>query len=543
MILVSGKDLKKDFGIREIFKDVNFEIHDNERIGLVGENGVGKSTLLKILTKEDTPSSGSITFARDMKIGYLEQQPKYDGMTVKEVIYSSFKELNDISKRMREIENDMSSCEDMDRLNRLVEIYSTLTEKYELLGGYDQETKYNTVITGLNFSEEFCNQQFETLSGGQKTKVLLAKTLLINPDLLLLDEPTNYLDIDALNWLEQYLNSYKGSVVVVSHDRYFLDNCVNNIYELTPIGIEEYQGNYSDYVVEKQRRFEERTKDYEDQQKRIKKMDEQIKWMKSTGSNVLKSKAHQIEHRLEKMDKIDKPKIFTRKMKLSLEGNTGSKKIIDFNNIAQGFDDILFSGVTGSVFANDSIGIVGHNGVGKTTLIRTLLGELPALDGDVKIGDTIKVGYLDQESKFEDDSKSILDVYCASTNTGQGQARNELAKLLFTQDEVFKQVSLLSGGEKKRLKLAILIKNNPNLLVLDEPTNHLDLTSREELEKTLIDYKGTMLFVSHDRYFLNKIANKIWELTPDGIEEINGNYDDYINKNKQAGDKKLTKKL
>ena len=543
MILVSGKDLKKDFGIREIFKDVNFEIHDNERIGLVGENGVGKSTLLKILTKEDTPSSGSITFARDMKIGYLEQQPKYDGMTVKEVIYSSFKELNDISKRMREIENDMSSCEDMDRLNRLVEIYSTLTEKYELLGGYDQETKYNTVITGLNFSEEFCNQQFETLSGGQKTKVLLAKTLLINPDLLLLDEPTNYLDIDALNWLEQYLNSYKGSVVVVSHDRYFLDNCVNNIYELTPIGIEEYQGNYSDYVVEKQRRFEERTKDYEDQQKRIKKMDEQIKWMKSTGSNVLKSKAHQIEHRLEKMDKIDKPKIFTRKMKLSLEGNTGSKKIIDFNNIAQGFDDILFSGVTGSVFANDSIGIVGHNGVGKTTLIRTLLGELPPLDGEVKIGDTIKVGYLDQESKFEDDSKSILDVYCASTNTGQGQARNELAKLLFTQDEVFKQVSLLSGGEKKRLKLAILIKNNPNLLVLDEPTNHLDLTSREELEKTLIDYKGTMLFVSHDRYFLNKIANKIWELTPDGIEEINGNYDDYINKNKQAGDKKLTKKL
>lgn len=543
MILVSGKDLKKDFGIREIFKDVNFEIHDNERIGLVGENGVGKSTLLKILTKEDTPSSGSIAFARDMKIGYLEQQPKYDGMTVKEVIYSSFKELNDISKRMREIENDMSSCEDMDRLNRLVEIYSTLTEKYELLGGYDQETKYNTVITGLNFSEEFCNQQFETLSGGQKTKVLLAKTLLINPDLLLLDEPTNYLDIDALNWLEQYLNSYKGSVVVVSHDRYFLDNCVNNIYELTPIGIEEYQGNYSDYVVEKQRRFEERTKDYEDQQKRIKKMDEQIKWMKSTGSNVLKSKAHQIEHRLEKMDKIDKPKIFTRKMKLSLEGNTGSKKIIDFNNIAQGFDDILFSGVTGSVFANDSIGIVGHNGVGKTTLIRTLLGELPPLDGEVKIGDTIKVGYLDQESKFEDDSKSILDVYCASTNTGQGQARNELAKLLFTQDEVFKQVSLLSGGEKKRLKLAILIKNNPNLLVLDEPTNHLDLTSREELEKTLIDYKGTMLFVSHDRYFLNKIANKIWELTPDGIEEINGNYDDYINKNKQAGDKKLTKKL
>lgn len=534
MILISGNNLEKEFGAKKLFKNVNFEFHDNQKIGLVGNNGVGKSTLFKMITGEETIEKGTINYSHNLKIGYLEQQPKYDNMVVKDVLMSVFDEQIKTAKKMREIEEKMSNCTDENELNKLIELYSKVTEKFELIGGYDCEIKYNTIVTGLNFSEEFCNMPFENLSGGQKTKVLLGKVLLMEPNILFLDEPTNYLDIESLNWLEQYLNSFKGSVVVISHDRYFLDNCVNKIFELTPDEMNEYNGNYTDYVIQKDKIIQDRTKDYENQQKRLKKMDEQIKWMQSTGSNVLKAKAHQIEHKLEKIEKIEKPKIFTRKMKLNLDGKSFSKKIVEFENLCQGYNDILFENVSGEVIANDSIGIVGKNGCGKTTLIKTILGEIEPIDGIVKIGDSVKVGYLDQESQFSNDEKTILDVYCEETGIGQSQARNELAKLTFFQNDVFKKVSVLSGGEKKKLKLAILIKKQPNLLVLDEPTNHLDLLSREQLENSLIDYQGTMLFISHDRYFLNKLSNKIWELTPNGINQVLGNYDDYLKeKNKE----------
>lgn len=529
MILISGNNLQKEFGAKKLFENINFEFHDNQKIGLVGNNGVGKTTFFKMLTGEETTEKGTINYSHNLKIGYLEQQPKYENMAVKDVLMSVFSEQSKTASKMREVEDRMANCSDNDELNRLIELYSKLTEKFELIGGYDCDIKYNTIVSGLNFSDEFCNMNFEDLSGGQKTKVLLAKVLLLEPNILFLDEPTNYLDIDSLNWLEQYLKDFKGSFVVISHDRYFLDNCVNKIFELTPESMNEYNGNYSDYVIQKEKIIQDKTKDYEDQQKRLKKMDEQIKWMQSTGSNVLKAKAHQIEHKLEKIEKIEKPKIFTRKMKLNLEGKSFSKKIIEFENLCQGYNDILFENVSGEVIANDSIGIVGKNGCGKTTLIKTILGEITPIDGSVKIGDSIKVGYLDQESKFENEDNTILDVYCNETGIGQSQARNELAKLMFVQNDVFKRISVLSGGEKKRLKLAILIKKQPNLLVLDEPTNHLDLSSREQLENSLIVYQGTMIFISHDRYFLNKLSNKIWELTPIGINQVLGNYDDYLN--------------
>lgn len=511
-----------------MFEGINLEIHEHEKIGLVGLNGCGKTTLLKMLQGEETIDKGTVNISKGTRIGYLEQQPKYPNKTVKEVLLSAFKDINELSARMAIIEEKMSSCSDNKVLSDLVELYGRLCEKFESIGGYEYEIKYNMVVSGLNLTDEFCEQQFEDLSGGQKTKVLIAKMLLSEPNLLFLDEPTNYLDIESLNWLEKYLQSFKGSLIIISHDRYFLDKVVNKVWELTPTMMETYNGNYSSYVVEKQQRFAEKMKDYVDQQKEIKRMDDQVKWLKSTGSNVLKAKAHIIEHRMEKIERIDKPVIQTRKLKMNLKGSRTPKKVIEFNNLAQGFDSILFEGVTGTVLAGDSIGIVGKNGIGKTTLIKTILGELQPIDGIVNVSENIRVGYLDQESKFESESKTILEEYLNKTGLSNEKGRRELAKLGFYSDDVNKKISMLSGGEKKRLKLALLIQQEPNLLILDEPTNHLDLMSREQLESILINFEGTIISISHDRYFLNKIASKIWELTQTGIKEFFGNYDDYL---------------
>ena len=528
MILLSGFKLGKSFGANKLFEGVNFELHDTDKVGLVGLNGVGKTTLLKMLTGEETIDSGLVNTSKGVKIGYLEQQPYYPNMTVRAVLLSVYGEIENVRSKMTLLEEQMSNCTDSEKMNELIATYGKACDLFENLGGYSYEIKYNMITSGLGLSEEFCNQQFEELSGGQKTKVLIAKLLLCEPNLLFLDEPTNYLDIESLKWLETYLQEFKGALLIVSHDRYFLDKVVNAIWELTPTAIETYNGNYSNYVVERQNRFDERMKDFADQQKRLNKMEDQIKWMKSTGSNVLKAKAHQIEHKMDKIEKIDKPVLPMRKLKINLSGSRSPKKVIEFSNIAQGYDDILFTGATGSVYAGDSIGIIGKNGVGKTTLIKTILGELEPIEGKTLIGESIRIGYLDQESKFDDQSKTILEEFLLKTSLPNENGRRELAKIGFYSTDVNKRIAMLSGGEKKRLKLAILIQNNPNLLVLDEPTNHLDLMSREQLEEVLIDFAGTMIFVSHDRYFLNKVANKIWELTPTGLEEVLGNYDDYI---------------
>lgn len=528
MILISGNNLKMEYGSNKLFENINFEIQENQKIGLVGNNGVGKTTLFKIINGSEEPKNGQISISHNVKIGYLEQQPRYMNMSVKDVLLLSFSSLILLGKKMQELEEKMSSCDNENDLNKYVDLYSEVIEQYEHLGGYEYETTYNMITTGLNFTENFCEMKFEDLSGGQKTKVMLAKMLLMKPNILLLDEPTNYLDIDSLKWLEDYLQHFNGTFILISHDRYFLDKCISSVFELTSNSLETYNGNYSSYVIEKQNRFDEKMKDYIDQQKIIQKMDDQIKWMQSKGSNVLKSKAHQIEHRMEKIEKIDKPYIMTRKMKISLNNNKSAKEIVSFEGLTQGYEKNLFENVSGTIYSGDSIGIVGENGVGKTTLIKTILGELAPISGSVKISDNIKIGYLDQESKFTDENKTILDTFIYETNLGNEKARGELAKLLFFRDDVNKKIKMLSGGEKKRLKLAMLIQNSPNFIVLDEPTNHLDLSSREQLENVLIDYKGTMIFISHDRYFLNKLAGKIWVVTSEGINEINGNYDDYL---------------
>ena len=526
MEILKINGLSKSYGEKTLFKDISFVLNEKCKIGLVGKNGVGKSTLLKILSKLETADNGEIIKKSDVKIGYVEQQPNYPNMTVSEVLSLSYKEISEASNKMRELEDKMSNNEG--NLDTNMKLYGVLQEKFELLGGYDIEYKVSSILSGFNFTEEFCNKKFSELSGGQKTKVLLAKLLIESPQIILLDEPTNYLDLSSLEWLEEYIANFDGSIIVVSHDRYFLDKAVNQIIELTTTEAQVYNGNYSYYIEEKERRFSELQKDYNDQQKNIKRMREQIKWMQSTGSNVLKAKAHQIEARLEKMDKIDKPKVDNRKIRLALSGNVAAKKrILELDDVSKSFDKRLFEHVSGEIIGNDSVGIIGDNGVGKTTLLRCILEKEKPDTGTIHIGENLRVGFLDQESEFSDPEQSILDAYCLETGEDTSKARNQLAKLMFTQDDVYKKIKVLSGGEKKKLKLSILMSKNPNLLILDEPTNHLDLPSREELEEKLLDFDGSLLFVSHDRYFLNKIASKIWELQKDGLLKVDGNYDDY----------------
>ncbi len=524
MEILKINELSKSYGDKTLFKNASFVITEKSRIGLVGKNGVGKSTLLKILSNQETQDSGEIIKKPDIKIGYLEQQPNYHGMTVSEVLGLAYKNIIEVSEKMRELEEKMSENYDENDIKK----YGLLQEKFELLGGYEIEYKVSSITTGFNFDDDFCKKKFDELSGGQKTKVLLAKLLIESPKIILLDEPTNYLDLSSLEWLEEYLINFDGSVIVVSHDRYFLNRAVNEIVELTPDGVETYNGNYSYYVEEKERRFNEQQKDYNEQQKDIKRMQNQIRWMQSTGSNVLKGKAHQIEARLDKMDKLDKPKVDNRKIRLSLNGNVASKKrILEIDGAKKSFDRLLFEDVSGEIIGSDSVGIIGDNGVGKTTLLNCILGNDKLDKGTIHIGENLSIGFLDQESKFKDPEATILDAYCLETGEDVSKARSELAKLMFTKNDVYKKIKVLSGGEKKKLKLSILMAKKPTLLILDEPTNHLDLQSREELEEKLLDYDGALLFVSHDRYFLNKIASKIWELKKDGLFKVDGNYDDY----------------
>lgn len=527
MEILRVNNLSKSFGEKQLFSEVSFNLDENAKVGLIGKNGVGKSTLLKILVNQIDSDSGTIAWSKGIKVGYLEQQPQYPTETVREVVSLSFKEIVETSKKMRELEQKMSNNEGDLYLN--VSLYGALQEKFDLLNGYDFDYKIDAVLNGLKLTADFCEKKFSQLSGGEKTKVLLAKLLIESPKVILLDEPTNYLDLESLKWLEDYINKFKGAVLIISHDRYFLDKIAEQIYELNVKGIDLYNGNYTYYLTEKIKRQKEYQKDYDVQQKKIKRMQEQIRWMQSTGSNVLKAKSHQIESRIQKMDKIEKPIIDNKKIRLAMEGSTSSKKkIIELESVSKSFEKPLFKNISGLVRGCDNVGIIGENGVGKTTLLNIFLGNEIVDSGYIKMGENINIGYLDQESKFLDENQSVLDFYCKETSKTTYQARSELAKMLFLKDDVFKKISSLSGGERKKLKLSVLLANKPTLLVLDEPTNHLDLPSREELEAKLLDFKGSIIFVSHDRYFLNKIANKIWCLRPEGLIQVDGNYDDYF---------------
>lgn len=537
MVIFKANNLKKSYGADVIFDNVSFDLKEGEVVGLLGRNGTGKSTLLKILKGLETPDSGNIQFFKKCSMGYLEQIPEYPNMTVQDVLYLPFEKVMSIEKDMRAIEGLLATSLNENDMNKLLEKYGRLQEAFDKNNGYSISSKVEKIKNGLNITEDLSNSIFDKCSGGEKTRVLVAKMLLEEPEILLLDEPTNNLDIKTLEWLEDYIKQYKGSVLVVSHDRYFLDHVIGRVLELDTDGIEEYDGNYSKYIQDKEQRFLERYKAYENNQYITHRMEMQVRRLKSMNSQILRGVANKIENRLNKMEKIDKPIFEKKSMRMNeFSGSRSGATLLEAVGIAKSFEQKeLFSDIDLTIEKGDRIGIIGENGSGKTTLLKILLGQEMPDDGIIEISSTAKIGYLTQDTSFEDEEKTILETFIQSfDNMNQGEARNKLASMLFTSDDVYKKIKVLSGGEKIRLKLCILMNQNLNLLVLDEPTNHLDLNSREVLEENLMNYSGTLLFVSHDRYFLEKMTNKIWNLENKQMEVFSGNYDEYIDRKKNA---------
>lgn len=537
MVIFKANNLKKSYGADVIFDNVSFDLKEGEVVGLLGRNGTGKSTLLKILKGLETPDSGNIQFFKKCSMGYLEQIPEYPNMTVQDVLYLPFEKVMSIEKDMRAIEGLLATSLNVNDMNKLLEKYGRLQEAFDKNNGYSISSKVEKIKNGLNITEDLSNSIFDKCSGGEKTRVLVAKMLLEEPEILLLDEPTNNLDIKTLEWLEDYIKQYKGSVLVVSHDRYFLDHVIGRVLELDTDGIEEYDGNYSKYIQDKEQRFLERYKAYENNQYITHRMEMQVRRLKSMNSQILRGVANKIENRLNKMEKIDKPIFEKKSMRMNeFSGSRSGATLLEAVGIAKSFEQKeLFSDIDLTIEKGDRIGIIGENGSGKTTLLKILLGQEMPDDGIIEISSTAKIGYLTQDTSFEDEEKTILETFIQSFDSmNQGEARNKLASMLFTSDDVYKKIKVLSGGEKIRLKLCILMNQNLNLLVLDEPTNHLDLNSREVLEENLMNYSGTLLFVSHDRYFLEKMTNKIWNLENKQMEVFSGNYDEYIDRKKNA---------
>lgn len=537
MVIFKANNLKKSYGADVIFDNVSFDLKEGEVVGLLGRNGTGKSTLLKILKGLETPDSGNIQFFKKCSMGYLEQIPEYPNMTVQDVLYLPFEKVMSIEKDMRAIEGLLATSLNENDMNKLLEKYGRLQEAFDKNNGYSISSKVEKIKNGLNITEDLSNSIFDKCSGGEKTRVLVAKMLLEEPEILLLDEPTNNLDIKTLEWLEDYIKQYKGSVLVVSHDRYFLDHVIGRVLELDTDGIEEYDGNYSKYIQDKEQRFLERYKAYENNQYITHRMEMQVRRLKSMNSQILRGVANKIENRLNKMEKIDKPIFEKKSMRMNeFSGSRSGATLLEAVGIAKSFEQKeLFSDIDLTIEKGDRIGIIGENGSGKTTLLKILLGQEMPDDGIIEISSTAKIGYLTQDTSFEDEEKTILETFIQSFDSmNQGEARNKLASMLFTSDDVYKKIKVLSGGEKIRLKLCILMNQNLNLLVLDEPTNHLDLNSREVLEENLMNYSGTLLFVSHDRYFLEKMTNKIWNLENKQMKVFSGNYDEYIDRKKNA---------
>ncbi len=533
MIEIGIGNLNKSFGVDKIFENVTFDIKTKDKIGLVGRNGTGKTTLLKIIAGYENFTGGQINKRKGLVIGYLEQIPNYeDESTILDVLNKAFEKIHEINYQIINLEKSFDSLKD-EELKSAIKKYSSLQDLYRISGGYETKEKLNKILKGLDISEDMQKRKFNLLSGGEKTRVILGKILLENPDLLLLDEPSNHLDIKSIEWLEEYLKNYEGTIVMVSHDRYFLDSIANKIIELDGDGVDIYEGNYSKYVAQKELRFIQAMKEYESQQKKIKRMEDQIKryriWGEMRDSDKMYKRAKELEKRLEKIDKIKKPLMDKKSANFSLNGiERSGKEVIKVNNISKTFNSKkLFDNLSFNLFYKESMCLLGENGTGKSTILKIILNEIKSDTGEIKTGSNVKIGYLPQEIYFHKEDISVLDYFSFNYSISYSEARKELAKIMFTEDDVYKHISTLSGGEKTRLKLGMLIYEKVNTLILDEPTNHLDIESRETLEENLINYEGTILFVSHDRYFVEKIATCIGELQNNNFKIYNFDYEGY----------------
>lgn len=531
MTICSVNNVTKSFGGNIIFENISLEIKNGERVGLVGRNGSGKTTIFQLLTGMESLDAGAIHMKKGTRIGHVAQIPKFDeSMTVYEVLSSAFKIEKELEREMRTLEKHMAEEQETSVLQKLMERYGIIQEKFAFFGGYEIEANIMKVANGLQVTELF-PRSFVEISGGEQTKVSLAYMLLQKPDLLLLDEPTNHLDLFAVEWLEQFLKEYNGTVMVISHDRYFLDEVVTKIFDLEDGEIHVYHTNYSRFVEEKEERLLQEFQAYQEQQKKIKKMKEAIKRLREWANQAnppnegLHKRARSMERALERMEKLKKPILERKQMGLQFEGQERSgKDVVVMKEVSKGFaEHLLFNEANLHVRFQERAAIVGRNGTGKTTLLKLLLEEIEPDAGEIRIGSSVKIGYLSQHA-YGNMKSNVLEAFRECVAVTEGEARHILAKFLFYGPAVFKKVTQLSGGEKMRLRLAQLMYQDINFLILDEPTNHLDIESREVLEEALEQYNGTILAVSHDRYFLNKLFEKTYWIDERKLFEFAGNY-------------------
>ena len=529
MIDISVSNLVKEFEVgHKILDGLTFQVDTGERVGLLGPNGCGKTTLLRILTGVMDYDEGDVVIAPGKRMGLISQIPVYPaGYTVEDVLATAFEPLREMEQEMAALAEQMGEGTDPALLAR----YDKLTAAFEAAGGYETDTKTNKVCNGLTIPQSMREQLFDKLSGGEKTRVNLARLILEDTDILLLDEPTNHLDLRATEWLEEYLDKFKGTVLTVSHDRYFLDKVVNRIVEIQSGKAEFYSGNYSFYVVEKERRYEEKLRQYEKEQAKIEQLEkaaEQMRIWAYSGMDKTFKRVKSMEKRIERMRTTDRP-TKERKMEVRFgEREFRGDEVLTIKGLTKSFGDrTLFSNLGLEVAGGERIALLGDNGSGKTTLLKILLGEEEPDAGKVRMGPTVKVGYLPQHVHFDHPERNLVDTLIYEQDCTAQTARNRLAAFKFRGEDVFKPVSALSGGEQSRLRLCMLMDEKINLLILDEPTNHLDIQSREWIEEAVEEYEGNLLFVSHDRYFIDRFASRIWMLEDGHITDFRGNYQEY----------------
>lgn len=531
MILLQTNDVMRRFGADVLFHNINLQIQDHGRTALVGRNGAGKTTLLKMIAGITQPDEGTISKVKDLTIGYLAQDQGLDSQNnIWAELDLVFAPLHEMEKEIHQLEDQLGDLDsDSDQYQQMLNKYDRLQDEYKKQGGFEYESRMRGILHGFGFGEEYYDTTVDALSGGQKTKLALAKILLQEPNLLILDEPTNHLDMNVLAWLEDYLKSYRGALLVVSHDRYFLDHVVKDVYDLDNRTLTHYTGNYTQFVAYKQERLKAEWKHYDQQQKKIAKLEDFVNRNIVRASTTKRAQARRKQ--LEKMDRLERPETDDRSIHFQFHSDKDSgTEVLDVENAKVGYDEQVLAGpLSFTVRKPQRIGIIGPNGIGKSTLLKSLLHQIPLVSGTAKFGANLEIGYYDQEQQQLHPEKTVLDeVWDDHPEVPEKDIRSLLGSFLFVGDDVYKPVHDLSGGEKARLELTKLSFKPINFLILDEPTNHLDIDSREVLENAINEFTGTVLFVSHDRYFINQVATDVLDMHKDGITHYEGNYDDFL---------------
>lgn len=539
MIEIELNNIIKNYGLKNVLNGMNLTLKTGERVAIIGYNGAGKSTVLKIIMKQENISAGTINIRKNATIGMLKQIYEYEetNPNVYTFLQRSFEHFFELETKLKKLEDEMFYEKDDEKMSELLQKYGNVQQKYIQMGGYDIQEKFNKICSGLQINEKMLNQNYNDLSGGEKTIVNLGALLLKEPSILLLDEPTNHLDMEKLEWLEKFLKEYRGTILMVSHDRYFLDKVATKIILLENGKEKIYFGNYSYFLKEDEKRTLVEFENYKNQQKMIKKMKESIKTLRKFGelakNEMFFKRAKSIEKKLAKIEQlpqVDLEKKTLLNFKLNIDSRSG-KDVVIINNLNKNFESKnIFENANLQIHYGEKIALIGKNGTGKSTLLKIIMNEDCEYTGEIKIGQSVNIGYIPQEIKFEDDNQTILNFFEQFDNRNETEIRTSLAKYMFRGNDVFKKVSSLSGGEKVRLILAKLLKQNINFLILDEPTNHIDIETRELLEEAIKEYSGTVLFVSHDRYFINNLAERIVEVKEKRFFSYVGNYDEYLRK-------------